>query len=61
MTDPHAEHGPLHVNAYPNTDSPGETAECEAGNEPFSGAAAAIGNAPGNQGVKTESATGGKK
>jgi len=61
VTDPRAEHGPLHVNAYPNTDSPGETAECEAGNEPYSGAAAAIGNAPGNQGLKTESTTGGKK
>ena len=61
VTDPRAEHGPLHVNAYPNTDSPGETAECEAGNEPYSGAAAVIGNAPGNQGLKTESTTGGKK
>ena len=30
----------MHVNPYPNTDSPGETAECEAGNEPYSGAAA---------------------
>ena len=30
---------------YPNTDSPGQTAECEAGNEPYSGAAAVIGNA----------------
>ena len=50
-----AEHGPLHVNAYPNTDSPGQTAECEAGNEPYSGAAADIGNVPGNQGLKTES------
>jgi hypothetical protein len=49
-----AEHGPLHVNAYPNTDSPGQTAECEAGNEPYSSAAADIGNVPGNQGLKTE-------
>ena len=32
----------------------GQTAECEAGNEPYSGAAADIGNAPGNQGLKTE-------
>ncbi len=56
-TDPRAEHGPLHVNAYPNTDSPGQPAECEAGNESFSGAAAAIGNAPGNQGLKTETTT----
>jgi len=51
--------GPLHVNPYPNTDSPGETAECEAGNEPYSGAAADIGNVPGNQGLKTESTTNG--
>ena len=52
-----AEHGPLHVDPYPNTDSPGQTAECEAGNEPYSGAAADIGNVPGNQGLKTESTT----
>jgi ABC-type transporter Mla subunit MlaD len=57
VTDPRAEHGPLHVNPYPNTDSPGQPAECEAGNEPYSAAAAAIGNAPGNQGLKTESTT----
>jgi phospholipid/cholesterol/gamma-HCH transport system substrate-binding protein len=61
VSDPHAEHGPLHVNPYPNTDSPGQPAECEAGNEPYSGAAAAIGNPPGNQGLKTESTTPGKK
>ena len=54
QTIPTTEHGPLHVNPYPNTDSPGETAECEAGNEPYSGAAADAGNAPGNQGLKTE-------
>ena len=57
VTDPTAEHGPLHVNPYPNTDSPGETPECEAGNETYSGAAADIGNVPGNQGLKTESTT----
>jgi ABC-type transporter Mla subunit MlaD len=65
QTNPLAEHGPLHVNPYPNTDSPGETPECEAGNEPYSGAAAAIGNVPGNQGRGTETTTaagtGGKK
>ena len=54
QTNPTVEHGPLHVNPYPNTDSPGQTAECEAGNEPYSGAAAAIGNVPGNQGLQTE-------
>jgi ABC-type transporter Mla subunit MlaD len=55
VTNPTAEHGPLHVNPYPNTDSPGQTAECEAGNEKYSGAAADIGNVPGNQGLKSES------
>jgi ABC-type transporter Mla subunit MlaD len=54
QTNPTAEHGPLHVNTYPNTDSPGQTAECEAGNESYSGAAADIGNVPGNQGLHTE-------
>jgi ABC-type transporter Mla subunit MlaD len=57
QTSPTVEHGPLHVNPYPNTDSPGETAECEAGNEPYSGAAADIGNVPGNQGLSTEQTT----
>jgi virulence factor Mce-like protein len=57
QTSPTVEHGPLHVNPYPNTDSPGETAECEAGNEPYSGAAADIGNVPGNQGLHTEQTT----
>ena len=54
QTNPTAEHGPLHVNPYPNTDSPGQTPECEAGKEPYSGAAADIGNVPGNQGLRTE-------
>ena len=27
--------GPLHVNPYPNTASPGQTRECSAGNEPY--------------------------
>jgi virulence factor Mce-like protein len=51
------EHGPLHVDPYPNTDSPGETPECSAGNEHYSGAAALIGNPPGNVGLKTQSTT----
>ena len=57
-----AQQGPLHVNPYPNTAAPGQTNECEAGNEPYSATAAAIGNVPGNQGLKTETttATGGK-
>jgi virulence factor Mce-like protein len=54
QTVPTSEHGPLHVNPYPNTDSPGQTPECEAGNEPYSGVAADIGNVPGNQGLRTE-------
>jgi ABC-type transporter Mla subunit MlaD len=48
------EHGPIHVNSYPNTDSPGQTPECAAGNEPYSGAHALIGNPPGNLGTNTE-------
>ncbi len=53
-TDNNNEHGPLHVNPYPNTDSPGQTPECAAGNEPYSGTAALIGNPPGNLGTHTE-------
>ena len=47
-------HAPLHADPYPNTDSPGETAECSAGNEPFNSGAAAIGNPQGNVGLHTE-------
>jgi hypothetical protein len=50
-------HGPLHVDPYPNTASPGQPRECSAGNEPFSAAHATIGNPPGNLGVKTEKTT----
>ena len=50
-------HGPLHVNPYPNTDSPGQTAECAAGNETYSDARALIGNPPGNVGLHTETTT----
>jgi len=46
--------GPIHVNPYPNTDSPGQTPECAAGNEPYSPKRAVIGNPPGNVGLKTE-------
>jgi ABC-type transporter Mla subunit MlaD len=52
--DLNQEHGPVHANPYPNTDSPGQTPECAAGNEPYSPSAALIGNPPGNVGVKTE-------
>jgi virulence factor Mce-like protein len=44
----------LHVNPYPNTASPGQTFECEAGNEPYIAGQQVIGNPPGNQGTQTE-------
>ena len=47
----------MHANPYPNTDSPGQTPECAAGNEPYSPSAALIGNPPGNVGLKTEQTT----
>jgi phospholipid/cholesterol/gamma-HCH transport system substrate-binding protein len=56
-TDPNNAHGPLHVDPYPNTASPGQPYECAAGNEPYSGTRASIGNPPGNLGVKTEKTT----
>ena len=43
----------LHSNGYPNTASPGQDKECEAGNEPFYVGKTTIGNIPGNQGTKT--------
>lgn len=45
--------GPIHVDPYPNTDSPGEPAECSAGREPFV-KGAVVGNPPGNVGLSTE-------
>jgi hypothetical protein len=47
-------HGPLHFDPYPNTASPGEPRECSAGKEPYSTAAAAIGNPSKNVGTATE-------
>ena len=44
----------LHANPYPNTAAPGQTAECEAGNEPFLAGKQVIGNVPGNQGTETQ-------
>ncbi len=41
----------LHSNPYPNTASPGQPKECEAGNEPFAVGRTVIGNVPGNQGT----------
>jgi virulence factor Mce-like protein len=45
----------LHTDPYPNTASPGQTHECEAGNETFAVGKQSIGNVPGNQGTATES------
>jgi virulence factor Mce-like protein len=44
----------LHYNPYPNTASPGQPRECEAGREPWLQDRQVIGNVPGNQGVITE-------
>lgn len=46
--------GPLHSNPYPNTASPGQTRECEAGNEPYIQNRPIIGNVPGQQKATTE-------
>jgi virulence factor Mce-like protein len=43
----------LHVNPYGNTAAPGQTHECEAGNEPYL-PGQRIGHVPGNQGTRTE-------
>jgi virulence factor Mce-like protein len=44
----------LHFNPYPNTAAPGQTRECEAGNENYIAGRTVIGNVPGNQGTRTE-------
>ncbi|MEA2425832.1 MAG: phospholipid/cholesterol/gamma-HCH transport system substrate-binding protein [Thermoleophilaceae bacterium] len=44
----------LHANPYPNTASPGQTPECEAGNEDYIVGKTTIGNVPGNQGTVTQ-------
>jgi virulence factor Mce-like protein len=44
----------LHTNPYPNTASPGQPRECEAGNEPFNPNGQTIGNSPGTQPARTE-------
>lgn len=41
----------LHSNPYPNTSSPGQDQECEAGNEEYLDGQTVIGNVPGNQGT----------
>jgi virulence factor Mce-like protein len=50
----------LHANPYPNTAAPGQTHECEAGNEPYYVGKTIIGNVPGNQGTKTSGQVSGK-
>jgi virulence factor Mce-like protein len=44
----------LHFNPYPNTAAPGQTHECEAGNEVYKIGQQVIGNDPGNQGTVTD-------
>jgi ABC-type transporter Mla subunit MlaD len=51
------DHGLLHVDLNPNTASPGETAGCSAGNEPFNANSAVIGNPATNVGRSTETTT----
>jgi virulence factor Mce-like protein len=47
----------LHANPYPNTAAPGQTQECEAGNESYQIGKQVIGNVPGNQGKSTQKTT----
>ena len=47
----------LHYNPYPNTDSPGQPHECEAGNEIYEAGETVIGNPPGVQSIRTEGQT----
>jgi virulence factor Mce-like protein len=47
----------LHYNPYPNTASPGQFRECEAGNEVYAPSQVVIGNVSGNQGIVTEDQT----
>ena len=44
----------LHVNPYPNVGGPGQSLECEAGNEPYKEGETVIGNVPENLGTKHE-------
>ncbi len=50
----------LHYNPYPNTAAPGQTFECEAGNEAYTAGQKVIGNVPGNQGIHTDAQTSGQ-
>jgi phospholipid/cholesterol/gamma-HCH transport system substrate-binding protein len=44
----------LHTNPYPNTASPGQPKECEAGNEPYAIGKTVLGNPAGTQQAKTD-------
>jgi phospholipid/cholesterol/gamma-HCH transport system substrate-binding protein len=44
----------LHANPYPNTAAPGQTQECESGNEDYIIGKTTVGNVPGNQGTVTQ-------
>jgi virulence factor Mce-like protein len=48
----------LHSNPYPNTAAPGQTRECEGGNEDYLAGRTTIGNVPGNQGTVTSGQAG---
>ncbi len=48
----------VHYNPYPNTAAPGQTRECEAGNERYLIGQTVLGNQPGNQGAETSSQDG---
>jgi virulence factor Mce-like protein len=47
----------LHTNLYPNTASPGQPKECEAGNETYAVGRQVIGNPPGDQGTLHDETT----
>jgi phospholipid/cholesterol/gamma-HCH transport system substrate-binding protein len=47
----------LHSNPYPNTASPGQPKECEAGNEIYEAGVTRIGNTPRNDGIETAGQT----
>jgi virulence factor Mce-like protein len=47
-------HNHVHVNMYPNTAAPGQTHECEAGNERYQTGRTTIGNQAGSQGLETD-------
>lgn len=49
--------GPLHVDPYPYTASPGQPVACAAGNEPYSASHAALGDPSGHLSAKTDVTT----